>query len=106
MRVTEHATKRIKERLGISKRLADANAQRALQYGITHREVKGSLRKYMDKLYLKYRTANNMRIYNRKIYIFNGETLITVFNLPNKFLKTTDKLNKKKNETYQCNKSI
>lgn len=50
--MTNHSVKRTKERIGLSKKIADKNAQRALEYGITHSEAKGGLCRYLDKLYL------------------------------------------------------
>lgn len=49
--MTNHSVKRTKERIGLSKKIADKNAQRALEYGVTHSEAKGGLcryRKYTD----------------------------------------------------------
>lgn len=38
--MTNHSVKRTKERIGLSKKIADKNAQRALEYGVTHSEAK------------------------------------------------------------------
>lgn len=38
--MTNHSVKRTKERIGLSKKIADKNAQRALEYGITHSEAR------------------------------------------------------------------
>lgn len=56
--MTNHSVKRTKERIGLSKKIADKNAQRALEYGITHSEAKGGLCRYLDKLYLSNGNAN------------------------------------------------
>lgn len=92
--VTNHAKQRTKDRLGISKKLADKNANKALRDGLTHADTKGNLKSYLDKIYLKHRTANNLRIYNQKVYIFDESVLITVINLPYTLVKTADKLQK------------
>lgn len=92
--VTNHAKQRTKERLGLSKKIADKVAAKALEHGVSHSSAKGNLKHYLDKLYLKHKTANNLRVYNRKVYIFNGNILITVINLPNSLIKTADKLQK------------
>lgn len=65
--MTNHSVKRTKERIGLSKKIADKNAQRALEYGITHSEAKGGLCRYLDKLYLSNGNANNVRVYHRYI---------------------------------------
>ena len=94
--VTNHGEQRVKDRLGLSKKLADKISQKALEHGIKHSETKGSLKRYIDALYLKHKKANNIRIYHRKVYLFKEEILITVLNLPNRYSAITDKLQKNK----------
>lgn len=95
-RVTNHAAWRTKERLGISKRISEKNADKALQMGIQHSDTSGGLHRYITALYWKHQTANNVRIYCDNVYIFHGNTLITVFPLPQKHRKTVDKLRREK----------
>lgn len=95
--LTDHSEQRIKDRLGLSKKIADKNAQKALDKGLTHAETKGSLRRFIDAIYLREKKANNIRIYNRKVYLFKDVVLITVLNLPNKYSSVADKLQKAKN---------
>lgn len=94
--VTKHAAKRTKERVGLSKKIADKNAQKALECGITHAETTGRLSRYLDSLYFHNKTANNIRIYQRNVYIFNQNTLITILPLPAKYRKLVDQLQTKK----------
>lgn len=94
--VTNHAAQRTKERLGISKRIAEKNADKALQMGIKHSDTSGSLHRYIASLYWKQQTANNIRIYCDNVYIFHNDTLITVFPLPQKYRKTASKIRKEK----------
>ena len=89
--VTKHATKRIRQRLGINKKSADKNAEKALKYGITHSEAKGKLCKYMDGIFLLNCRPNNMRVYNHSVYLFRGNTLITVIALPHSLWAIADK---------------
>jgi len=95
--VTNHAKKRTKERLGLSKKSADKITQKALDFGIKISDTKGSLRKYLDFLYESHKNSNNTRIYNRKIYLFHNNICITIINLPNRFNKTCDKIQKRIN---------
>lgn len=102
--VTNHGGQRVKDRLGISKKIADKISQKALDYGIGHSEAKGSLRRFMDALYFREKSANNIKIYNRKVYIFRDVVLITVLNLPNKYSTIADKLQKSKiKDTQEIN---
>lgn len=96
--VTNHGKKRIKDRLGLSKGLAEKNATKALQFGLTHADTKGKLHRHLDGIYLLNCRPNNMRVYNHSIYLFRGNILITVLPLPNKFCAYADKLQKKKSD--------
>lgn len=95
--VTQHAAKRIRQRLGINKKAAEKNAEKALRYGVTHAEAKGKLCKYLDSIFLLNYRPTNMRVYNRAVYLFRDQTLITVLPLPNNLWKLADKLQREKN---------
>lgn len=97
--VTEHAAKRTKNRVGLSKKLADKNAAKALECGITHADTKGALKRYLDKLYLSARKANNLRIYHHHVYLFHDNTLITIMDLPNQFKRLVDEIQKQKEDS-------
>ena len=94
--ITDHGGQRIKDRVGLSKKIADKIAEKALCLGIKHEDTKGSLRRYLDAVYLKKEIPNNIRVYNRKVYLFRNNLLITVLDLPNQYHGTVDKINKKK----------
>jgi hypothetical protein len=92
MKLTKHATNRIKERIGIPKSSAEKMGNLALTKGICHNQTSGSFRKYFDFLYLSHGNANNVRVYGEMVYLFNNETLITVFPLPNEYKKIIKKI--------------
>lgn len=93
---TKHAQERSKERLGLNKNAAERLALIALEKGVKHSETTGSLNKFITALYFKTKTANNSRLYADKVFIFNNETLITVFELPNKFKAVLKKIKDQK----------
>jgi len=93
--ITNHGKERIKKRIGVSKSLSEKIAVKALEKGLKHSDTKGKLKKFLDGLYLSHKTANNMRIYARKIFLFRDNLLITVIDLPKQFHKTVDKINNK-----------
>ncbi len=105
--VSKHAEKRTKTRLGISKKLADKNAKKAMEFGLTHAETKNGLKRYLDSLYLSYGIANNMRVYHHHVYIFKGVKLITILPLPQKFEKLADELQRNKKAAMEgvCNEA-
>lgn len=96
-RITKHAAKRTKERVGLSKRVAEKNAAKALNLGIRHSETRGSLNRYIASLCLNDGPANNIRIYCDTVYLFANETLITLFPLPQKYRKTAAQIWRQKN---------
>lgn len=95
--VTNHAGLRIRERIGANKKSVQAIADRALQIGLSHSDLTGKLKRYIDATYLKCKTANNIKIYAEKVYLFNGATLITVISLPTGLKRLANKLSKKDN---------
>ena len=91
-KVTKHATMRTRKRLGIPKKSADANAEKALHNGFHRTQAKNALRRYLDGVWYQYPPVNNIRVYHRHVYIFNNDILITVLNLPKKYHDVADKL--------------
>jgi hypothetical protein len=69
-------------------RLADI----AFEKGLTHAETSGSLHAYLTSLYFYNGTADNIRIYGDKVYIFCNQVLVTVLDLPNKYKNAVRKL--------------
>lgn len=104
MNVTKHATKRIKTRLGVPKQSSDRIAGQALEYGIRHSDTTGALNRYITNLYFRHSTANNIRVFNSYVYIFQDEKLITVFQLPQKFRKAANRIADKKKKEVQDEK--
>lgn len=97
MKVTDHGRSRIIERVGGKKNGAEKIAEKAFLNGLTHSETSGRLNKYLTKLYFSNKGNNgNMRVYNRKVYIFKDETLITVLPLPHNLCDMADSQQKKK----------
>lgn len=94
-RITRHASQRIRERVGLPKQAINKNADRALENGLTHKDVSGSVSRYADKLYLQYRTANNIRFYGNQVYLFRNNILITVIPLPQKYRKVIESIKRK-----------
>lgn len=93
--VTKHAEKRLKERLGLTKKSLQRITDRAYTDGISHKETKGNLKKWMDSVYLKEKTANNMKLYGDKIFLFDRNILITILPIPNNLKNDVNRLMKK-----------
>lgn len=102
MHVTNHARKRMRERCGFNKSSCDRMAKKALTEGIPHSQTKGCLNKWVTSLYFKNKTANNIRLYGDKAYIFHDTALITILPIPSNLahnLKTMTKTDRKEYTT-------
>ena len=62
-------------------------AQKAFDNGITHSQTKGRLNKWVTSLYFRNKSANKIRLYGDKAYIFAGKTLVTVIQIPTDLTK-------------------
>lgn len=97
--VTKHAKKRLRERMGLGKKAVQRAAEMAYEKGIKHAETNGNLNKWVTSLYFNNKTANNIRLYNDKAWIFAGKNLITVLQIPASLKKSVkDVLDRKKAE--------
>lgn len=85
--ITEHAYERAKERLKWKSKVLDKMAEKAFLEGIKHKDTKGSLMRYLTKLWFNYKHCNNVRIYGENIFFFCDNRLITVYQLPNDLRK-------------------
>lgn len=98
IKISRHAKKRMKERCGLNKKASERLAYIAYTKGLTHSELCGRLKRYVDYLYFREEKANAIRIYGNEVYIFQGNVLITVFDLPNRYLKSAQQLSRRKQD--------
>lgn len=94
--ITQHAEERMMERCGIKKKSIDRMVERVLEKGYSHNQLKGRLKKWVDGIYLKNRTANNVKLYGDKAYIFIDNKLVTALQIPNDLTKDLKKMVKEK----------
>lgn len=81
--VTRHAADRMLERGGLNRKSIQRIANQVYSNGYPIERTKGRLRKWMYKISKSNPSAQNLRIYGDKLYIFSNDVLITVFNIPN-----------------------
>lgn len=94
---SKHGKDRVRERTGINKKGVHRAAEKAMEKGLKHSEVSGSLSRYLCSLYLSHRSGANMRIYNNEVFIFDvKKNLITVIDLPTKYHKVVKQIKDKK----------
>lgn len=96
--VTKHAKERTK-RVIPSKKKAVQLAEEALEFGIKHEETTGFLNKYLTGLFFYNKTANNIRIYKQKVFVFSNNTLITILNLPYRYHSSVEAIKTKRSTT-------
>ena len=84
---TNHAFSRAKERLGLNKSGLNNLMHKAEREGRDRSMVRGGLRNYMNDLWAKNQTADNIKVYGENIFVFDGRVLITLYPVPKKFRK-------------------
>lgn len=95
MNYTKHGEKRIRKRQKVSKKNVEKEIENALEYGLTHSECKGKLKKYVDRLFFQYYNSN-IRIYKYNVFIFTKDNkLITTYALPGNLHKIFKKIYEK-----------
>lgn len=85
--LTDHSIEQAKVRFKWNKDSLERMATKAFEEGILHKDTKGQLNRYINKLYLKYEVCNNIRIYGEVVYLFKNGLLITLYQIPNEFKK-------------------
>jgi len=103
VKVTSHGTARTRQRCGIKKKSVQRIAAIAFKKGISIKDTTGSLNRYLQYLYHYNETADNIRIYGDKVYIFCGNVLVTVLNVPHKYKNRVNMLmrERKHEEEYK-----
>ena len=104
MIVTKHAKQRMKQRCGLKEKSSDRIAKIAYEKGLRHSDLTGNLKKWVDSLYFRNHSANQIRLYSDKAYIFAGEKLITVLQIPHNLVKEADKLRRNKSSGVMSRK--
>lgn len=84
--VTDHASRRLHERLGLGKKAGRKTAKKALQQGFTIEQTEGLIRSYMAKFFYNTGDSAEIRLFHKAIFVFkqkdNGMVLITVLPVP------------------------
>lgn len=96
MIVTKYAKQRMKQRCGLNNKSSERLAKIAYEKGLRHGNMTGNLKKWVDSLYFKNRTANQIRLYGDKAYIFQNEKLITVIQIPHNLVKEVVRISRER----------
>ena len=82
MTITEHAYERAKERCGWNHKALNRMLEKVIAHGKRHSDYAGNMRRWIDKVYLTHKSASKLLIYGNYVFIFIGDSLITVYNIP------------------------
>lgn len=94
--LTKHASMRMSQRCGIQKKTQQKVLRRVFRHGVTHAEIHqcNDLKKWVDKLYLAHRNPNKILLYGNAAYLFKGDILLTVINIPTELQDSVNQLRK------------
>lgn len=98
--VPAHAAQRIKERIGLKKKAVQRQGELAWERGIKHGQLKGQLRKWVDREALGHRPkANYYIIFNNHLFFFRkGEpanekvVVLSMIKVPQRLLSNINNL--------------
>lgn len=90
--VSQHALLRGRERFSLTKRSVKRLAVYAYKNGLTQEDCRGPLKRYVDDLWMKEKDASNIRVYGDNIFLFAGNILVTLYQLPNELRRIANKL--------------
>jgi hypothetical protein len=85
LRVSGHAAKRIRERLGLPKRAILRAVEKAWREGLDHLKAGGPLRAYLDGLVADDPAYKVLKVHGGAVFIFGADgTVVTCWPLPAK----------------------
>lgn len=82
MKLSRHGKKRLRGRMGLSGSAPERIAQRAFESGVPVAGLTGRLRRYLDGQMIRHRSGNNTRVLGEAVFVFQDDTLVTVYQLP------------------------
>lgn len=91
MIITKHAQRRMRQRCGVGKNSVKRMAKKVYDFGMTHSDTTGNLKKWVDGLYFYNKSANQIRLYGDKAYIFHNQVLITVVQIPQNLVQFVER---------------
>ena len=80
--ISEHARKRIRERVGSLGGRVNAYVQTAWEQGRKLEDLPEPVQRYVSKAKVDYADTATLRVLNGYVFIFDGARLVTVYTLP------------------------
>lgn len=82
--ISEHGYARLKQRNGWSRKASARMIGKVYQNGLRPDQVKGYLKNWINNKADYGKAGNEFVLFGEKLYIFNGNTMITVLPTPSK----------------------
>lgn len=95
IQISRHAEKRLRERNGLNKKSMQRITERAFNEGLGYKNTTGSLKKWMISLKDKRNNVDKIMVYGHQVYLFAGNILVTVFDVPGSLRKSIDQTKEK-----------
>lgn len=80
---SDHGVKRLRQRLGLPKKAVEREIARALESGTPRTDFSGRMRRTLDYLFHRHGHYGDYRVWRGWIFIFKGQTFVTVIPLTN-----------------------
>ena len=90
IQISRHAEKRLRERNGLNKKSMQRMVEKAYSEGIRMKDTNGKLNKWMYSMLDKRNKVNRVVIYGHQVYLFAGNILVTVFDVPSSLKKNVN----------------
>lgn len=88
--ISKHAYTRMKERNGWSKKTSTRMIQKIYSDGLRPNQVKGYLKGWVNGKADYTREDSELILFGEKLYIFNGNTMLTVLPVPSRAYLTRE----------------
>lgn len=80
--ITRHAYQRARQRLSLSATALEHRAAKAILTGLTPAQTRGYLHKYCLQLWNEKQNADNPGLHGDTLFLFAGNTLLRVWQIP------------------------
>lgn len=89
VKISEHAGRRIRERLHLPRRAVMRAVEKAWALGIDHLKAAGPLRHYLDGIVADDPAYKILKVHSAAVFIFGADgTLVTCWRLPANLVRT------------------
>jgi len=85
IQLTQHAVDRAKERLGWNESTLRRMMVKVADQGVPQRETKGRLLRWLNAMSRDHRKGDGTVLWSHHVFVIQGGTLITVFELPKEY---------------------